>query len=57
MLAIKKGDDKIKRGWQKKDLFTDVLWVLKTKKALARTLDRKNIDISELRIIHEMASN
>jgi hypothetical protein len=57
MLAIKKGDDKIKRGRQKKGLFTDVLWVLKAKKALARTLDRKNIDISELRIIHEMASN
>jgi hypothetical protein len=57
MLAIKKGDDEIKRGRQKKGLFTDVLWVLKTKKALFRTLDRKDIDISELRIIHEMASD
>jgi hypothetical protein len=57
MLAIKKGDDEIKRGRQKKSLFTDVLWVLKTKKALFRTLDRKDIDISELGIIHEMASD
>jgi hypothetical protein len=57
MLAIKKADDEIKRGRQKKGLFTDVLWVLKTKKALFRTLDWKNIDISELRMIHEMASD
>jgi hypothetical protein len=57
MLAIEKGDDEIKRGRQKKGLFTDVLRVLKTKKALSRTLDWKDIDISELRIIHEMASD
>jgi hypothetical protein len=35
MVAIKKGDDKIERGWQKKRLLTDVLRVLKTKKGLS----------------------
>jgi hypothetical protein len=30
------------------------LWVLKTKKALPGTLDWKDIDTSEFRIIHEM---
>jgi hypothetical protein len=57
MLAIKKGDDEIKRGRQKKGLFADVLWILKTEHRLFRTLDWKDIDISELRIIHEIASD
>ena len=54
MLAIKKGDDKIERGWQKKRLLTDVLGVLKTKKGLSGTLDWKDIDISEFRLIHRL---
>jgi hypothetical protein len=54
MLAVKKGDDEIKRGRQEKGLFTDVLRVLKTKKGLSRTLDRKDIYISESRLIHRL---
>jgi hypothetical protein len=52
MLTIKKGDNKIKRGRQKKGLFADVLRILKTEQRLSRTLDRKDIYISEFRIIH-----
>jgi len=53
MLAIKKGDNKIKRGRQKKGFSADVLWILKTDHSLPRTLDWKNIDISKFRKIHE----
>jgi hypothetical protein len=52
MLTIEKGDNEIKRGRQKKSFFADVLWILKTDHRLSRTLDWKNIDISEFRIIH-----
>jgi hypothetical protein len=54
MLAIKKGDDKIERGWQKKRLLAYVLRVLKTKKGLTGTLDWKNIDVSEFRTVHAL---
>jgi hypothetical protein len=53
MLTIEKGDNEIKRGGQKKGFFADVLWILKTDHRLSRTLDWKNIDISEFRVIHE----
>jgi len=52
MLTIKEGDNEIKRGGQKKGLFTDVLWILKAEQGLSRILDRKDTDISEFRIIH-----
>jgi hypothetical protein len=55
MLAIKKGDDEIKRRRQKKGLFADVLWILKTEQCLSRTLDWKDVDGSKLRVVHEMA--
>jgi hypothetical protein len=54
MLTIEKGDNEIKRGRQKKGFFADVLWILKTDHRLSRTLDWKNIDISEFRIIHRL---
>jgi hypothetical protein len=54
MLTIKKGDNEIKRGRQKKGLFADVLWILKAEHRLSRTLDWKDIDTSELRIIHRL---
>jgi hypothetical protein len=52
MLTVKKGDDEIKRGRQKKGPFADVLWILETEQGLSRILDRKDIYISEFRIIH-----
>jgi hypothetical protein len=54
MLAIKKGDNEIKRGRHEKGLFADVLWILKAEHRLSRTLDWKDIDTSELRIIHRL---
>jgi len=54
MLTIKTGDDEIKRGRQKKGLFADVLWILKADQRLSRTLDWKNIYISEFRIIQRL---
>jgi len=54
MFAIKKGDDEIKSRRQKKSLLTDVLRVLKTKKGLSGSLDRKDIDISEFGMIHRL---
>jgi hypothetical protein len=54
MLTIKKGDNEIKRRRQKKGLFADVLWILKAEHRLSRTLDWKDIDTSELRIIHRL---
>jgi hypothetical protein len=54
MLTIKEGNNEIKRGRQKKGLFTDVLWILKAEQGLSRILDRKDTDISEFRIIHRL---
>jgi hypothetical protein len=54
MLTIKKGDNEIKRGRQKKGLFADVLGILKTEQGLSRILDRKDIDISEFGMIHRL---
>jgi hypothetical protein len=54
MLTIKKGDNEIKRRRQKKGLFADVLWILKAEHRLSRTLDWKDIDTSEFRIIHRL---
>jgi len=55
MLAIEKGDNEIKRGWQKNGFFADVLWILKAEHSLSRTLDWEDIYVSEFGIIHEMA--
>jgi hypothetical protein len=52
MLPIKKRNNEIKRGRQKKGLFTDVLWILKTEQGLSRILDWKDIDRSEFGKVH-----
>jgi len=57
MLAVKEGDDEIKRGRQKKSLFADVLWVLKAEECLPGILNREDIDVPEFRVIHEVASD
>jgi hypothetical protein len=54
MLTVKEGDNEINQRRQKKSFLADVLWILKAKHRLSRILDRKDIDISELGIIHEM---
>jgi hypothetical protein len=54
MLPVKKGDNEIKRGRQKKGLLADVLLILEAEHGLSRTLGRKDIDTSELRIIHRL---
>jgi hypothetical protein len=55
MLTIKKGDNEIKRGGQKKGFFADVLRILKAEHRLSRALDREDIYVSKFGIIHEMA--
>jgi hypothetical protein len=56
MLAVKEGDDEIKRGRQEKSLFADVLRILKAEERLPGILDREDIDVPEFREIHEKAS-
>jgi hypothetical protein len=57
MLTIKKGDDEIKRGRQKKSLLADALRILETEQGLSRTLDWKDINISEFGTIHGSTSD
>jgi hypothetical protein len=52
MLPIKKGNNEIKGGRQKKGLFADILWILKAEHRLSRTLGWIVIDTSKFRIIH-----
>jgi hypothetical protein len=57
MLPVEEGDDEIESGRQKKGFLADVLRILKAQKRLTGTSDRKGIDISELGIVHENASD
>jgi hypothetical protein len=57
MLPVEEGNDEIKRRRHEKRFFTHVLRILKAQKSLAGTLHRKGIDISELGIVHEKASD
>jgi hypothetical protein len=55
MLTVKKGDNEINGGRQKKGFLADMLWILKAEHGLPRILDWENIYVSEFGIIHEMA--